>query len=430
MCTAAILATGCNVAKSESPLSPSIAGPIPGVNISAPKLVDPAVGSKVSVDQQPLTLTLENSVSNGPRPLTYLFEVAVDADFNNKVFSRDGIAPGDGRTALKLPDKLAPERTYYWRARAQDGANTGEWAAGVNFSVFTPIVIAAPDPREPGPNVHVDSIRPRFIVANAAHQGPVGAITYQIEISDVDSFTNKIWVSTTGEQTAQTQFDLSQDLNYSSTYFWHVRAADPSTVGPWSTTLAFVTPDKPAVAPPPAGGGGSGPGPSGPVPADAVSLAGATIWQSPNPGSWPVTTKLTGLTFKSSGVHVDFDAKGSWPDVVPAGWDGGIAYTLWIGMNIGGQWHFTGPMEYWNGLDAQGGDVTSNSQIARNWTYDCGPMARQPAPGEMVAFFVSAGDARKKDSVIFHARSNIVLVPFPSSAGQSYSVGDLIGGLR
>src|SRR6185295_1473307 len=144
----------------------------------------------------------------------------------------DGISAGDGQTSLRLPDPLAPERTYYWRARAQDGANTGEWAGGVNFSVFTPIVVGAPDPREPAPNATVDTLRPRFIVANAPHTGPVGAMTYQIEISDSESFANKVATWTTGEQSAQTQFDLNQDLNYSSTYFWHVRAADPTTVGP------------------------------------------------------------------------------------------------------------------------------------------------------------------------------------------------------
>ena len=37
---------GCEAQKSENPFSPSVAGPIPGVNITAPKLIEPAQGFK------------------------------------------------------------------------------------------------------------------------------------------------------------------------------------------------------------------------------------------------------------------------------------------------------------------------------------------------------------------------------------------------
>ena len=34
-----------------------------------------------------------------------------------------------GRTSVRIPDKLQKDRTYFWRARAQDGANTGPLSA-------------------------------------------------------------------------------------------------------------------------------------------------------------------------------------------------------------------------------------------------------------------------------------------------------------
>lgn len=435
MCAAAVALTACDVAKSSNPLSPTIAGPIPGINISAPKPLEPAVGSKIAVDQQPVTLIIENSGSNSVRPLSYVFEVATDADFSNKVFARDSISPGDGgRTSLKLPDPLATGRTYYWRARAQDGANASDYSAGVNFNVFTPIVIGEPDPREPAVNTTVGGLRPRFVVGNAPHSGPVGAIVYQMELSDNDSFANKIAVVTQGEQSGQTTLELPADLNYSAVYYWHVRATDPATAGPWSRIYAFATPAPAPVAPPPITPGPPGV-PDGPIPADAFNLAGAVAHNSPSPGGWPATTALRSISFRSDGVAVEFGKKngaGRWPDVVPPGWSGPIQYTLWIAMNIGGTWHVAGAIEFWHDLAAGGGDVTRNNQVANNWTYDCGPMARQPAPGEMVGFFVTAGDQRKKDAAITHERSNVVLVPFPGSAGQSYSFGlpGFIGGLR
>src|ERR1700676_5563967 len=135
----------CAASKSADPLSPTVAGPIPGVNITSPSLMQPGSGAKVAVDQQPLTLTVGNAATSGVRPLTYVFEIAADASFANLVFARDGIAPGaSGQTSLKLPDALATARTYFWHARAQDGANTGPFSPTSAFDVFTPIVIGAP----------------------------------------------------------------------------------------------------------------------------------------------------------------------------------------------------------------------------------------------------------------------------------------------
>src|SRR5438309_7178423 len=90
-----VAATACQATKSSNPLSPSVAGPIPGVNITAPKTLEPS-GWKIPVDQQPVTLLAENAATTGVRPLSYVFEVATDAGFTNKVFVREGVAPGDG----------------------------------------------------------------------------------------------------------------------------------------------------------------------------------------------------------------------------------------------------------------------------------------------------------------------------------------------
>ena len=60
----------CEASKSSTPLSPSVAGPIPGVQISAPKMLEPQSGSKISIEKQPVTMLIENAGSTGPRPLT------------------------------------------------------------------------------------------------------------------------------------------------------------------------------------------------------------------------------------------------------------------------------------------------------------------------------------------------------------------------
>jgi len=425
---AAAALTACESSKSSTPLSPSVAGPIPGVEISAPKMLEPAAGQKIAVEKQPITLLVENAASNGVRPLTYSFQIATDANFNTMVFSRDGITPGDGgRTSLRLPDALASQRTYFWRVRALDGANTGPYANPASFDIFTPIVIGEPPLVSPGINATVDTLRPRFTFTNAPRSGPVGAITYVLELADSDAFTNKIATLTGAEQANQTTLDLSSDLQYSKVYYWRVRAADPTTLGPFSLIRAFATP--PVPAPTPAPTPSPDPLPSSPASAaDMVSLGLATILNSPRDlARWPVTTAISSIDIRSSGVHVEFSKKqgpGRWPDIVPPGWAGSLQYTLGMVLNINGQWYASAPVEFWFGLDRAGGPP---SQYALNWFYDparWAPMTyHQPAVGEQIGFFVCAGDCRNTtvgDKSPVKERSNVVLLPMPGDGGGSY----------
>jgi hypothetical protein len=249
----------CTAAKSSTPLSPTVAGPIPGVDISAPKTLEPA-NQKIPVDAQPLTLLAENAGSTGVRPLSYVFDVAVDAGFTSIVFTREGITPGEGgRTSVRLPDRLAPERSYFWRVRAQDGANTGPYSAPANFDVFTPIVIDSPGLVAPAVNSVGEPQRPTFIVNNVARSGPVGPLTYHFELSDSGSFANMVFADIP-EQPNQTRITTPGDLAFGTVYYWRARAFDAKTLGPWSTTRSFQTLAKPLPPPPPDPGGGGGGG--------------------------------------------------------------------------------------------------------------------------------------------------------------------------
>jgi hypothetical protein len=67
----ATLVAACESNKSANPLSPSVAGPIPGVEITAPKPLEPTADAEVLDNKQPITLVIENAGSNGQRPLNY-----------------------------------------------------------------------------------------------------------------------------------------------------------------------------------------------------------------------------------------------------------------------------------------------------------------------------------------------------------------------
>jgi hypothetical protein len=401
----------CAVDKSSNPLSPTIAGPIPGVNITAPRAITPNSGQKIAFDEQPISLVIDNAETSGVRPLNYVFEVAVDAEFRNKVFIREGVSPGNGRTTVQLADALATDRSYYWRARAQDGANTGPYSPATFFSVFTPIVIGRPIPAAPVGGINVNTARPRFTFANASRSGPVGAISYVIEVSETEVFAGILAAWTVAEQSNQTALDAPSDLPDDKYLFWRVRGYDATTVGPWSDTQVFHTP--PVVIGPPPGGGGGG----GPAPNDALDLRLATVYNSPaDIASWPATARISRVTMRNpEGLSFEFSTQNSWPNYTPPGWKGPLQYTVWAVVRVGGQWYTAGFIQMWRGRPSTGAPILA--EFARNWAYDgrWGPMnGHQPQVGEQMGFFLSAGDARGQRGVTsVRERSNVVLVSLP-----------------
>jgi hypothetical protein len=257
------LVAACETSKSANPLSPSVAGPIPGVEITAPKPLSPQANASVTSDQQPLMLTVENASSTGQRPLSYRVEVAADAGFSTMVFSKDGIAPGgNGRTSVQLADKLAADRTYFWRVRAQDGANTGPFSDTLKFSVVTPVTIGAPDLVSPAHGETIDANPPTLIFANADVTGPAAGIKYLLQIATDQAFTHVVFSETGTPQSNQTRVTPGAALLTTTTFFWRARASAGDVTGPWSATGSFKTSAAPAepAPPPPSGGGGGGGG--------------------------------------------------------------------------------------------------------------------------------------------------------------------------
>lgn len=257
-CTALALGLGgCEAAKSSNPTSPTVAGPIPGVNISAPALVEPAQGFKFKESEQPIRLIVQNATTSGVRPLTYTFEVAADSSFSGKVFSRSGVAPGEGRTSVQI-DRLEIGRAYYWRAWAEDGANTGATATA-GFEIYPKPSVSAPAAVSPANNEVVTSTTPTLRVHNANWVGPVGGLTYEFQIATNQSFSSLVAAGMISEGAGETRFN-SSPLSSATTHFWRARASDGENSSSWSATQGFRTPAAPTPTPTPTpgpGGGGS-----------------------------------------------------------------------------------------------------------------------------------------------------------------------------
>jgi len=264
-CGVALLAlsAACETSKSSTPTAPTVAGPIPGVNISAPILLEPTQGFKFKESEQPIRLVIQNSTTNGVRPLTYTFEVSTDTGFNTKVFSRSSVAPGDGKTSVQI-DKLEIGRSYYWRAWAADGANTGTTATA-SFEIYPKPSVNAPVAIAPINNELLTTTTPTIRVTNAQFVGPVGFLAYEFQVATDQAFTKLVTAGIVNEGAGQTSFN-STPLPNGLTMYWRTRASDRETTSAWSTVQTFRTPAPPAPAPSPT------PTPGTPTPAGSCAL--------------------------------------------------------------------------------------------------------------------------------------------------------------
>lgn len=127
-------------------------------------------------------------------------------------------------------------------------------------------------------------------------------------------------------------------------------------------------------------------------------------------GQWPATARITSIEFTPTDLTVRHTKEDSWPEVKPEGWAGGIQWTLWPVVKVNGQWHTTGCIEFWKGRQSVGGPF---SRAALDWYYFIPEMGVQPFPGDVVGFFVTSGDERRKDVASVRERSDIVVLTVP-----------------
>lgn len=260
---AALTLIGCEHRRSQTPLSPNIAGPIAGVEIAPPQLVQPTQGARIRTDAPPIALVIQNATTNGVRPVAYDYQVAADASFATLILDRTGVPAGaGGQTSLQLPGPLTSNQTYVWRVRGNDGANASAFSEVRTFQVVDPPQLFAPAPTSPGQGATSTPRQPTLRVDNAGRTGDVGNVWYLFQVATDSGFQSIVVEAAIPEQAISTQFTLAEPLEFSRTYHWRARAHETSAVGPWSATRTFTTLAAPVTNP----GGPTLPPPGSPCP--------------------------------------------------------------------------------------------------------------------------------------------------------------------
>ena len=245
---------GCEAAKSANPTAPSVAGPIPGVSLTAPKPLEPGANATLVAQSDPFTLLIENPGTSGQRAIWLQVDIAADFNFNQVVHQADKIEPGpNGRTAYRLPEPLGAGFTYYWRSRAADGANIGPYSAVASFTVVSPVVLEPPVALEPSGNLATN--KPIFKVRNGAISGTSGVV-YRFEVANNAQMSPAMAVVTAPPGGDGNTTMTLGELPYNTVLYWRIYGTDGTKHSGYSQTLAFKTGPAPVVTPPSGGGGG------------------------------------------------------------------------------------------------------------------------------------------------------------------------------
>ncbi|MCH2253250.1 MAG: hypothetical protein MK365_08825, partial [Vicinamibacterales bacterium] len=244
---AAPMMVACDSEHSSNPLSPTIAGPLAGITITTPAAIQPVDGQLIAVDTQPVTLVFQSAVSDSPRPFWHEAQIAEDGNFVSILHTFEEIPSGEGgMVSVELPLTLDPGRTYHWRTRALDGANTGPYSNGASFEIYTPVTIDAPTLTLPPNGASKQTNAPEMSVNNATVSGPASDTVYRFELWPTPRFSSLAELLSVPPSTGPTTSAQPSGLGDDLTYYWrvHVRARGRAgdVVGPCSATWSFRAP--------------------------------------------------------------------------------------------------------------------------------------------------------------------------------------------
>ena len=107
-----------------------------------------------------------------------------------------------------------------------------------------PATLTKPVADSPGDGAQLDNIRPTLTVVNGT-PNQSGTRTYEFQISDNSAFTasaNAVSSTEVSEDSSgRTKFTVGQDLQPTTTYYWHARVSQGTSKSDWSDTRSFKT---------------------------------------------------------------------------------------------------------------------------------------------------------------------------------------------
>ncbi len=156
----------------------------------------------------------------------YQIQVSTDFNHSNRIFN--DVVSG---TSLTLSDQLIYDTRYFWRVRGISGGTNGSWSNTFRFNT----VIGIPDQVSLlVPENEAENVSPNFTLQWEEVQGTEN---YRLQLSRDEDFESTV----INRLIPVTSFSTSQMLDFSTKYYWRVRAVNSTGESPWSEVWSYTT---------------------------------------------------------------------------------------------------------------------------------------------------------------------------------------------
>jgi transposase-like protein len=185
-----------------------------------PLLVSPQDGAA----NQPTTVSINWRVSASAS--TYRLQLSTSPSFGLPIIN-DSTLTDTSRSVGPLSNNT----TYYWRVSAKNAGGTSEWSNAREFAT-----ISAP-PASPSLASPLNAAADQSTSVTVRWDPSPGATSYRLQVSTSSSFATTAIDDSTITGTSR---QIGQLFN-STTYYWHVNAANAGGRSAWSTAWNFST---------------------------------------------------------------------------------------------------------------------------------------------------------------------------------------------
>ncbi len=203
---------------------------------TVPILANPSNGAGVNVFSP--NLSVYDATDLDHDALTYEFELYADAGLTNLVATSDRITEVPTLTSWTVPVTLMENQTYYWRARAFDGALYSGWMPAASFMVNTANdAPGAPSILTPANSSTVPTLTPTLTVSKAVDPDS-DSLTYGFEL-----YAGTMLIASVGNIPDGTSGSIvwtPGSLSDNTVYQWRVRAFDGDRYGAWTSMATFT----------------------------------------------------------------------------------------------------------------------------------------------------------------------------------------------
>jgi photosystem II stability/assembly factor-like uncharacterized protein len=187
------------------------------------------------VDNQLINITISWATLEGATG--YEWQCAYDRAFSSVPAGLEDTVTG---SSVRLP-ALEPATVYYWRVRAYTPV-LGPWSEEWSFTTGLNTQVIELRPESPAPGALDVPVKPVF-----QWTAVIGASSYELLLSRDGDFTDPVIIKENDYALPANAWECDVNLDYSTTYYWKIRAVTESTHSIWSSTGVFTTAPLPLI---------------------------------------------------------------------------------------------------------------------------------------------------------------------------------------